>query len=166
MLLDHIVLRLFAKDDFKQVQNIYAEGLKTGIATFETKVPPWSEWDKKYIKSCRLVAELNDEIIGFAVLAQVSNRNVYKGVAEVSIYISEAIRGKGVGKLLLNTLITESETQGFWTLHAGIFPENKTSIRLHKSCGFRVVGVKEKIGKLNGEWYDNCLLERRSKHIF
>ena len=152
MLLNAIVLRLFAKEDFKHVQKIYAEGLKTGIATFETEVPSWIDWNKKYIPSCRLVAELDGEILGFAVLSQVSERDVYKGVAEVSIYILEASRGKGLGKQLLSHLIELSEAKGFWTLHAGIFPENKASIALHKSCDFRIVGIKEKIGKLRGKW--------------
>lgn len=165
MLLDHINLRSFVKEDFEAIQKIYAEGLATGIATFETEVPSWSVWNKKYITSCRLVAESESGILGFAVLSQVSKREVYKGVAEVSIYIASYSRRKGIGKLLLNQLIKDSEQEGFWTLQAGIFSENKASIILHENCGFRVVGLREKLGKIKGKWHDNCLLERRSKII-
>ncbi|WP_298901429.1 GNAT family N-acetyltransferase [uncultured Psychroserpens sp.] len=160
-----IELRAFRKEDFKAVLNIYNEGIKTGIATFETKLPKWSEWHKKHNLHPRLVATFNQNIVGFAVLSKVSQRAVYKGVAEVSIYVAPHMQGKHIGKQLLLQLIKESESLGFWTLQANIFKENKISIHLHNVCGFQVVGTREKIGKLNNKWFDNVLLERRSQLI-
>jgi phosphinothricin acetyltransferase len=159
----NLTIRTFKKQDWTSVSKIYAEGIATGIATFETEVPSYDIWDDKFIKSCRLVAEVDKDVVGFAILSQVSKRKVYKGVAEVTIYIAKSQRGKGIGNQLLNTLIIESEKEGFWTLQAGIFAENKVSIQLHKHCGFRVVGVREKIGQRDGIWHDNVLMERRSK---
>jgi L-amino acid N-acyltransferase YncA len=158
-------IRAFKKQDWASVSEIYAEGIVTGIATFETEVPSFDVWDEKFIKRCRLVSEINNEVVGFAVLSQVSKRDVYKGVAEVTVYISESHRGKGVGKQLLMALIVASEKDHFWTLQAGIFSTNKPSIQLHENCGFRIVGIREKIGQLHGIWYDNILMERRSKII-
>jgi L-amino acid N-acyltransferase YncA len=146
-------IRAFKKQDWASVSEIYAEGIVTGIATFETEVPSFDVWDEKFIKRCRLVAEINNEVVGFAVLSQVSKRDVYKGVAEVTVYIAKNQRRKGVGKQLL------------MTLQAGIFSTNKPSIQLHENCGFRIVGIREKIGQLHGIWYDNILMERRSKII-
>jgi len=147
------------------VSKIYADGIATGVATFETKLPTWEEWDNKYIKSCRLVILMDSLVVGFAVLAPTSKREVYKGVVEVSVYVAQEFRGQNLGETLLNHLINESEKHGFWTLQAGIFSENKASIELHKKCEFRVVGIREKIGQLEGKWYDNHLLERRRKPI-
>ncbi|MCB0462302.1 MAG: N-acetyltransferase family protein [Flavobacteriaceae bacterium] len=161
----NLTFRTFNKQDWTSVSKIYAEGIATGIATFETKVPSISAWDEKFLKQCRLIAESDKKVVGFAVLSQVSKREVYKGVAEVTIYIAKNQRGKGVGKQLLDALVNESENNGFWTLQAGIFAENNASIQLHKQCGFRIVGVREKIGKLNDTWHDNVLMERRSKKI-
>lgn len=160
-----IHIRFLEKRDFLIVQTIYAEGIATGIATFETKIPDWQTWNKKYIESCRIVAQVEDRVVAFAVLSQVSKRLVYKGVAEVSVYVANDFKGKGIGETLLRKLISESEKQGFWTLQAGIFSENKASIKLHEKCGFRIVGIRERIGQLNGKWYDNHFLERRSKII-
>ncbi len=157
-----IVVRPLLKTDWESVSKIYKEGIDTGIATFETEVPTWNLWDEKYIEHCRIVAEINREVVGFAVLSQVSKREVYKGVAEVSVYVSTNHRGKNIGKVLLTQLVRESESNGFWTLQAGIFSENIASICLHEKCGFRIVGIREKIGKLHGKWHDNYLLERRS----
>lgn len=157
-----IVVRPLLKTDWESVSKIYEEGIATGIATFETEVPTWELWDKKHIEHCRIVAEINREVVGFAVLSQVSKREVYKGVAEVSVYVSTNHRGKNIGKVLLTQLVRESESKGFWTLQAGIFSENIASICLHEKCGFRIVGIREKIGKLHGKWHDNYLLERRS----
>lgn len=156
-------IRIFEEKDWTSVSEIYAQGIATGIATFETKVPSYDVWNEKFIKTCRLVAEDGNQVVGFAVLSQVTKREVYKGVAEVTIYITESQRGKGIGKQLLDTLVIESENDGFWTLQAGIFSLNHASIELHKKCGFRIVGLREKIGKRNGIWYDNVLMERRSK---
>jgi L-amino acid N-acyltransferase YncA len=160
-----VSIRAFKKQDWASVSSIYKEGIATGIATFETEAPSYDVWGEKFIKNCRLVAEINNEVIGFAVLSQVSKRNVYKGVGEVTVYIAKNQRGKGVGKQLLTDLIVASEKEGFWTLQAGIFSTNKPSIQLHENCGFRIVGIREKIGQLHGIWYDNILMERRSKII-
>ncbi|HKK11621.1 MAG TPA: GNAT family N-acetyltransferase [Flavobacteriaceae bacterium] len=160
-----LVVRPLIKADWETVSRIYTEGIATGIATFETTVPNWKVWNEKYIQHCRIVAELNSEVVGFAVLSPVSKRMVYKGVAEVSVYVSKQHRGYHIGETLLNQLIEESECKGFWTLQANIFSENVASIRLHEKCGFKIVGVREKIGKLHGKWHDNLLLERRSKSI-
>ena len=162
---DAISIKSLVQDHWDDISRIYKEGIETGIATFETEVPDWPQWNDKYIRSCRFVAEFEDQVVGFAVLSQVSKREVYKGVAEVSIYIDTNWQGKGVGRLLLDRLIKESESEGYWTLTAGIFPENYASIALHKKCGFRIIGTKEKIAQLDGKWYDNCLMERRSKKI-
>ena len=161
-----ILVRPLVKTDWEAVSRIYKEGIATGIATFETEVPSWKLWNKKYIQHCRIVAEHNRKVIGFAVLSQVSTREVYNGVAEVSVYISEQYRRHHIGETLLNKLIKESESIGFWTLQAAIFSENFASIRLHEKCGFRVVGIREKIGRLGGKWHDNHFLERRSKLVF
>jgi phosphinothricin acetyltransferase len=126
-------------------------------------VPSYDVWNEKFIKTCRLVAVDGNLVVGFAVLSQVSKREVYKGVAEVTIYITESQRGKGIGRQLLDALVFESENEGFWTLQAGIFSLNEASIELHKKCGFRIVGLREKIGKRNSIWHDNVLMERRSK---
>ncbi len=155
----------FTETDWPKIATIYKEGIDTGIATFETKIPNWQSWDASHIKSCRFKAILEGEIVGWAALSPTSKRSVYKGVAEVSIYITSSHRNLGIGKLLLSTLITTSEQEGFWTLQAGIFSNNKGSIALHKSLGFREIGFREKIGKLNDIWYDNTILERRSKTI-
>ena len=150
--------------DWKEVAAIYASGIATGFATFETSVPDWSKWDKDHLPFARIVAT-EKEVIGWASLTAVSNRCVYGGVAEVSVYVSKVHRGKGVGKKLLNSLIAESEKNGIWTLQAGIFSENIVSIKLHESVGFRIIGYRERIGKLNDLWKDTVLLEKRSKVI-
>ena len=155
-------VRPYTSNDYISVAKIYQEGLATGIATFETEVPDELNWNKKFIKDCQFVAEKNGDIIGWCALSHVSTREVYKGVAESTIYISSKYRGQGVGKILLKHLIFESEKNGFWTLQASIFSENKPSIFLHETCGFRVVGFREKIAKRKNIWHDNVLLERRS----
>ncbi|RZV66793.1 MAG: N-acetyltransferase family protein [Flavobacteriaceae bacterium] len=157
-----VVIRTLKEADYEAVSRIYAEGIATGIATFETEVLDWPDWNDKYISSCRLVAIIADKVVGFAVLSKVSNREVYKGVAEVSVYVSNHHKGKGIGEDLLNQLIIESENKSFWTLQASIFSENRASINLHIKCGFKVVGIREKIGKLHGKWHDNMLLEKRT----
>lgn len=139
------------------------EGIATGNATFETEAPRWAAWDATHRRDCRLIALSDGHIIGWGALAPVSATQVYVGVAEVSIYVAESVRGHGVGQRLLATLIEESEREGIWTLQAGIFPENTASIALHEKCGFRKVGVRERLGQLRGQWRDVILLERRSK---
>jgi L-amino acid N-acyltransferase YncA len=149
-------------EDWPAVEQIYKQGIATQNATFETESPDWESWNSKHHSHSRLVARLNGNIVGWAALSPVSTRRVYAGVAEVSIYVADAARGKGLGKALLRALIEQSELNGIWTLQAGIFPENAASIALHKSLGFREVGRREKIGQLQGIWRDVILLERRS----
>jgi L-amino acid N-acyltransferase YncA len=147
------------------VAAIYAEGIRSGDATFETDVPEWERWDATHLRDHRLVASLDNEIVGWAALAPVSTRGVYEGVAEVSVYVSAAHHGRGIGRQLLETLVARSESGGIWTLQAGIFPENGASVALHEKCGFRVVGVRERLGKRHGVWRDVVLLERRSPTV-
>ena len=147
------------------VKRIYLEGIATGQATFQTTAPLWEEWDQSHLASCRLVATDQDEVLAWAALTPVSGRCVYAGVAEVSVYVAADARGKGVGKALLEMLVKESEKHNFWTLQAGIFPENSASLKLHQGAGFRIVGIRERIGQMNGRWQDTVLLERRSKLI-
>ncbi len=150
------------KENYTEVAAIYAQGIATGVATFETTIPDWPHWDKSHLPFGRIAAISDQLMQGWAALSPVSSRCVYGGVAEVSVYIAENARGKGVGKFLLQALINESENNNIWTLQAGVFRENKASIALHEKCGFRIIGYKEKIGQLNGIWLDNVLLERRS----
>jgi L-amino acid N-acyltransferase YncA len=164
------------------VRSIYSQGIATGHATFETELPEYEEWDSSHRKDCRLVAletsnSASDDrltpvdkvtILGWAALSPVSTRHVYRGVAEVSVYVAASARGKAVGKALLESLVKESEALGVWTLLAGIFPENAASIALHKSCGFREVGIRRRLGKLGAVWRDVLLLgkaERRRRGI-
>jgi L-amino acid N-acyltransferase YncA len=148
--------------DWPAVREIYAEGIATGQATFETQLPDWEKWDSSHRPDCRLIARRRGEILGWAALSPVSARRVYSGVAEVSVYVAAAARGRGVGTVLLKALIEESERCGVWTLQAGIFPENAASIAIHRSCGFHEVGRRQRIGKLGETWRDVLLLERRS----
>ncbi len=151
--------------DWEQVSQIYAEGITTGFATFEQTIPNYKNWDQAHVAECRLVAEQGGKIYGWAALSPVSSRCVYGGVGEVSVYVGSQSRGKGVGKMLLEQLIIESENAGYWTLQSGIFPENEASIHLHKKVGFRYIGKREHVGKLEGAWKDNLLFEKRSKTI-
>jgi phosphinothricin acetyltransferase len=150
---------------WESVKQIYAEGIATGNATFQTDIPSWDEWNEAHVKSSRLIAIEEGIVLGWAALTPVSGRCVYAGVGEVSVYVSGKARHKGVGKKLLNALIHESEKNNFWTLQAGIFPENFASIKIHEHCGFRIIGAREKIGQINGSWRDTLLLERRSKTV-
>ncbi|MBV8856116.1 MAG: N-acetyltransferase [Acidobacteria bacterium] len=148
------------------VRAVYEEGLATGDATFETEAPGWERWDASHLRACRLVALAEGgRVAGWAALSPVSARKVYAGVAEVSVYVGADFRGLGVGRVLLEALVRESELEGIWTLQAGIFPENAASVALHKSCGFREVGRRERVGKLKGRWRDTVLLERRSQTV-
>ena len=147
------------------VRAVYVEGLATGDATFETEAPDWARWDAAHLSCCRLVALSGERVAGWAALGRVSAREVYRGVAEVSVYVGGEFRGRGVGRALLEALVRESETEGIWTLQAGIFPENVASVALHKSCGFREVGRRERVGRLRGRWRDTVLLERRSQSV-
>ena len=160
-----LVIRNMEIKDWENVSRIYRLGIDTGIATFEKEIPSWNTWDTAHLKSCRLIAENDHKIVGWAALSPVSGRCVYGGVAEVSVYVDISYNNKGIGTRLLLELIKESEKNGIWTLQSGIFPENKASIQLHKKLGFREIGFREKIGKKDGIWYDNVILEKRSKTI-
>ncbi len=152
-------------DDWPAIRDVYSEGIATGNATFEIETPDWAKWDHGHLPDCRLIARDGQRVIGWAALSPVSGRRVYSGVAEVSVYVGTVARGRGVGKRLLQSLIEQSERCGIWTLQAGIFPENIASIALHKSCGFREVGVRHKLGQRDGIWRDVLLLERRSSIV-
>src|SRR5215472_2251867 len=151
--------------DWDAVRAIYLEGIATGNATFETSAPEWEKWDANHLRSSRLVARSSEEVLGWAALSPVSGRCVYAGVAEVSVYVAERARGRKIGSRLLTALVEASEQEGIWTLQAGIFPENISSIEIHKRCGFRVVGTREKLGIMNGRWRDVVLMERRSRIV-
>ena len=149
------------EDDWPTVAAIYREGIETRLATFETEVPEWSAWDSAHLPEHRLVARTGGDVVGWAGLTPVSRRAVYKGVADLSVYVATVARGQGVGRALLATLIESVRAGGLWTLQAGVFPENETSLALHRSAGFRDVGVRERIGRLDGVWRDVVLLELR-----
>ena len=144
------------------VQEIYRAGIASGNATFETEVPEWEQWDAKHLEFARLVALVDGEVKGWAALSPVSTRRVYRGVAENSVYVAPDAQGLGLGRLLLDRLINESEINGVWTLQNSIFPENVASLNLHRSFGFREVGRRERIAQLDGVWRDTIFMERRS----
>ncbi len=160
-----MIIRTMIAEDWDSVSKIYAEGIATGYATFETHTPTFEQWDKAHISNCRFVAEQNGEIMGWAALSPVSSRCVYGGVGEVSVYIAAKSRGMGVGKMLMQQLIEESEKAGYWTLQSGVFPENEASIKLHEKVGFRFIGKRERVGKIHGVWKDNLLFEKRSDKV-
>lgn len=151
--------------DWEAVRGIYLEGIAAGDATFETDAPGWEVWDGAHRQDARLVARRAGRVVGWAALTRVSGRCVYAGVAEVSVYVAASARGEGVGRALLEALIAASEQAGVWTLQAGIFPENAASIALHERCGFRVVGRRERLGRLGSRWRDVLMLERRSPRV-
>jgi len=148
--------------DWERVKAIYLEGIATGQATFEVEAPSYAAWDESHLPFARLVAREAGAVSGWAALSRVSQRQAYAGVAEVSVYVARNRRGSGVGRALLEALIAESERRGIWTLQAAVFSENSATIGLHRRCGFREVGRRERIGKLDGAWRDTILLERRS----
>ncbi len=158
-------IRPMKAGDWPEVRRIYLEGMVTGNATFETEAPSWEKWDSSHLPDCRLIAQDVSQIVGWAALSPVSSRRVYAGVAEVSVYVAEIARGRGIGWKLLSALIESSERCGIWTLQAGIFPENVASISVHKSLGFRELGRRERIGKMGETWRDVVLLERRSNRV-
>lgn len=160
-----IVINRMKKDHWQRVKQIYQDGIATGNATFETKAPTWEEWDQGHLATCRFVALVNNEAVGWIALSPVSSRCVYQGVAEVSVYIGKGYTGNKIGSKLMGALIEDSEQAGFWTLEAGIFAENNASLKLHQKAGFRIVGTKERISKMAGKWRDVVLLERRSKVV-
>jgi L-amino acid N-acyltransferase YncA len=153
------------KTDWPRVSEIYAEGIATGDATFETSVPTWEQWDAAHHPFARLVATIDGQLVGWAALSPVSKRAAYSGVAEVSVYVAGESRGQGLGQRLLASLIEASESKGIWTLQASIFPENGASIEIHRRRGFREIGVRKKIAQLHGVWRDTVLFERRSEVV-
>ena len=160
--MSQIEIRALDPDDWPDVSRIYGEGIATGNATFETTVPGWETWDRTHSDDCRLVAVNDGKVTGWAALSPVSGRYVYRGVAEVSVYVSSSAWGKGTGSALLGALTVASEDAGYWTLQTSIFPENEASISLHEKHGFRVVGTRERIGQHTGTWRDTVFMERRS----
>jgi L-amino acid N-acyltransferase YncA len=158
-------IRPMTPDDWTAVERIYADGVATRLATFETRTPSWSEFDANRLTGHRLVAVDGGRVVGWAALSQVSARECYAGVAEHSVYVAEGARGQGVGHMLLEALIASAEAGGIWTIQTSIFPENEASIALHEGLGFRVVGHRERIAKLDGSWRDIVLVERRSQLV-
>src|SRR5579864_3076212 len=161
----HLDIVAMEEEHWDAMREIYAQGIATGNATFETTVPSWEEWHARHLPTCRLLARRGHEVVGWAALTPVSTRHVYRGVAEVSVYIAERAQGQGIGSALLDALIRESERNGIWTLQAGILAENVVSIHLHEKAGFRIVGRRERIGCLDGNWRDTVLMERRSLEV-
>lgn len=157
----NLKFRPLVESDWPSVSEIYRLGLETRLATFETNVPTWGDWDSSHLETCRIIAEVENRVAGWAVLSPVSKRKVYEGVAEVTIYIHPDFSGRGIGSALINELIIQSESEGFWTLQSSVFTENIASIRLHLKHGFREVGYREKIAQLDGEWRNTVILERR-----
>jgi L-amino acid N-acyltransferase YncA len=157
-----VELRELRYQDWPAVKVIYEQGIAGGQATFETEAPSWEEWDRTHLEGHRVVALQDGEVVGWAALSPVSERCVYEGVVENSVYVADFAQGRGVGRALLDELIARAERDGIWTIQAGVFPENEASIELHKRCGFRVVGVRERIGRHHGTWRDVVLMERRS----
>src|SRR6266516_6704015 len=160
-----MLLRDLRPDDWPEVARIFEEGIRTGNATFETEVPSWEAWDATHLPAHRLVAERDGRVVGWIALIPVSPRECYAGVAEVSAYVAEEARGEGVGRELLAALIESSERGGIWTLETGVFPENEPSLRLLQRFGFRVVGTRERIGRMHGMWRNVIFLERRSEVV-
>jgi L-amino acid N-acyltransferase YncA len=163
--MEELLIDKMTEENWADVARIYKAGIATKNATFEKQVPEWNIWDNSHRKDCRLIATIAGKVVGWAALSNVSDRCVYSGVAEVSIYVDTEYHRRGIGDRLLKSLIVESESHWIWTLQAGIFPENESSIRLHQKNGFRIIGFREKIGKMDGQWRDTALLERRSRVI-
>jgi L-amino acid N-acyltransferase YncA len=159
-----VLIRDLEPLDWPEVARIFEDGIRSGNATFELQPPAWETWDAAH-SHIRVVAELEGRVVGWAALSPRSERHCYRGVAESSVYVEEAAQGRGVGRALMDEVIARAEAAGLWTLEAGIFPENKASLRLHLGCGFRLVGVRERLGEANGEFRDVLLLERRSEVI-
>jgi len=160
-----VELRHLEPDDWPAVAEIYWDGMRDGLATFQTEVPSWETWDAAHLREHRLVAELLGEVVGWAALSPASKRRCYGGVVENSVYVARDARGLGIGRTLLEALIAGAEAAGIWTIQTSIFPENRASLALHERCGFRVVGRRERIGKRDGVWRDTVFLERRSEVV-
>jgi L-amino acid N-acyltransferase YncA len=160
-----IIIDTMQDKDWERVREIYLEGLATGQASFETEAPSWEQWDQAHSRHSRLVARDNCRVVAWAALAPVSRRHCYAGVAEMSLYVSTAYSGQGIGKRLLDELVASSERHGIWTLHSSTFPENKASLQVQSACGFRIVGRRERIAQHHGVWRDTVITERRSRVV-
>jgi L-amino acid N-acyltransferase YncA len=160
-----VELRSLEPGDWPVVADIYWDGMRSGLATFETEVPSWETWDANHLADHRLVADLLGDVVGWAALSSASSRRCYAGVAENSVYVAAGARGLGIGRKLLEALIAGAEAAGIWTIQTSIFPENRASLALHERCGFRVVGTRRRIAKRDGVWRDTVFLERRSEVI-
>jgi L-amino acid N-acyltransferase YncA len=160
-----VALRALTEDDWTAVADIYWDGMRDGLATFQTEVPTWESWDAAHLPGHRLVAESLGEVVGWAALSPASSRSCYVGVAENSVYVRRDARGRGIGRTLLEGLIGGAEEAGIWTIQTSIFPENRASLAVHERCGFRVVGTRERVARRDGIWRDTVFLERRSEVI-
>lgn len=160
--LPRVAIRDARPDDWPRIASIYAAGIATRNATFETEVPSYEDWDASHLPGHRYVAVEGSDVVGWVALTGYSDRCCYEGVADLSVYVDPAAQGHGVGRALLEHLVAGADGTGIWTLQAGVFPENEASLALHRRCGFRVVGVRERIGELDGVWRDVVLLERRA----
>ena len=158
-------LRELRAEDWPSVVAIYEYGIATRNATFETEVPSWDAWDRVHLDAHRLVALQDGSVVGWAALSPASRRAVYAGVAENSVYVARGHHGRGIGTTLLERLVAGADNAGIWTIQTSIFPENYASLALHRRCGFRVVGIRERIAQLDGAWRDTVFLERRSKEV-
>jgi L-amino acid N-acyltransferase YncA len=156
-----VELRSLSPEHWPAVAEIYWDGMRGGLATFETEVPSWQEWDAAHLPEHRLVAELDGEVVAWAALSPASTRRCYAGVVENSVYVAEQARGRGIGRALLQALVSGARRAGLWTIQTSIFPENRASLALHERCGFRVVGIRERIAKRDGIWRDTVFLEKR-----
>ncbi len=157
-----VTIRPMTPDDWEAVRAIYQEGIATGIATLETEPPDWEQWDQTHKPECRLVAEDDGRVVAWAALTSVSHRPCYRGVADETIYVADDAQGRGIGRILIQQLVEQSERAEYWTLQAAIFPQNEASVALHEACGFRTVGVRQRIGERDGKFHDVLLMERRS----
>ena len=160
-----VELRPLLPGDWPAASEIYWDGMRDGLATFETEVPAWAVWDAAHLPDHRLVADLLGDVVGWAALAPVSPRPCYRGVAEDTVYVARQARGLGIGRALLEALVARAERSGIWSIQASVFPENRASLALHEKCGFRVVGTRERIAKRDGVWRDTVFLERRSEVV-
>ncbi|CAN5349262.1 GNAT family N-acetyltransferase [soil metagenome] len=163
--LPSVELRPLEPGDWPAVEDIYWDGMRGGLATFETEVPSWEAWDGGHLRGHRLVADLMGEVVGWAALSPASERRCYLGVVENSVYVARQAQGLGIGRTLLEGLIAGAEAAGIWTIQTSIFPENRASLALHERCGFRVVGKRERVAKRDGVWRDTVFLERRSEVV-
>jgi L-amino acid N-acyltransferase YncA len=159
------MIREMNEQDAPRVLEIYKMGIQTKIATFETEVPSWTDWELNHHRHSRFVYVDNTTILGWIALSPVSSRKVYEGVAEVSVYVDTNFLRKGIGSGLMEKMILSSEEQGIWTLYSGVFSDNSATMKLHTKYGFRVIGTREKIAQLDNQWRDKTILERRSKKV-